>query len=157
MFLADLLFSLDFITSPWTSPDACTPSRVLENLVGDMKCESRHVCCARTRVSELARMCGAMSELKSQVNARFTTTSDATKKKLWEGYVQEITSVVNVLQPYIGDSYSSITIADGCETLDKGTVDELEKKLHNQKQMWEHHNSACKAAKTKFTQLLMRV
>ena len=82
-------------------------------------------------MSELARMCGAMSELKSQVNARFTTTSDAMKKKLWEGYVQEITSVVNVLQHYIDDSYSSITIADGCETLDKVTIDELEKKLRN--------------------------
>ena len=82
---------------------------------------------------------------------------DDAKKILMQTYHDELSSAVNMLGNHIDDCYCKIEMANGCQTLEGKELNTLSKTIQDHILMHEHHNTAAKAVKTKFTSILEHV
>ena len=99
----------------------------------------------------------SMTVLLSKISAKKAIQKDDAKKTLMETYHDELTSAVNMLSNHIDDCYCKIEMANGCQTLEGKELNTLSKTIQDHILMHEHHNTAAKAVKTKFTSILEHV
>ena len=98
-----------------------------------------------------------MTVLLSKIAAKKAIQKDDGKKGLMVTYYEELNNAVNVLSNHIDDCYCKIEMASGCQTLEAKELKTLSFALQEHIMMHEHHNTAAKAVKTKFTSILEHV
>ena len=99
----------------------------------------------------------SLTVLLSKIAAKKATQKDEGKKGLMVTYYEELSSAVNVLSNHIDDCYCKIEMASGCQTLETKELNTLSKAIQDHIMMHEHHNTAAKAVKIKFTSILEHV
>ena len=99
----------------------------------------------------------SMTVLFSKIAAKKAIQKDEGEKGLMVTYYEELNSAVNVLSNHIDDCYCKIEMASGCQTMEAKELKTLSSDLQNHNMMHEHHNSAAKAVKTKFSSILEHV
>ena len=93
----------------------------------------------------------------SKISAKKAISKDDAKKSLMETYYEELNSAINVLSNHIDDCYCKIEMASGCQTMEAKELKTLSSDLQNHNMMHEHHNSAAKSVKIKFSSILEHV